>query len=160
WYGDTARYAGDISARDAAIEYFEVRRDEQGNEVDIPVPAMADPANYGRHASQDTHFLNFNIYAGDITELEHLRHDGLLDEKFQPIGPQALTLTQYLQQAAQQAAAAKANVSIRGPQGALDATGASFVPADTPLPYSVGLNNPTEHALGQIRIVTELDADL
>ena len=52
---------------------------------------------------------------------------------------------------------------MRGPQASLAATasnGTGYVPANTPLPYSIAFNNPANHALGQVRIVTELDADL
>jgi len=158
WYGDTAKWAGDPNALKDGIEYTEIRTDDQGNEVEIPVPKMADPAAFDRHAAQDTQFLNFNIFAGGSTELEYLRHIGVLDADFNPVAAQSLNLTQYLQQAAQQNADAQALISVRGPQGALAADGASFVPADTPLPYTVSFNNSTSHAVGQIRIVSQLDA--
>ena len=34
------------------------------------------------------------------------------------------------------------------------------MPSDTPLPYSISFNNPSNGALGQLRIVTELDPSL
>ncbi|UUZ69428.1 putative Ig domain-containing protein [Polaromonas sp. P2-4] len=160
WYGDTAKWAGDPDAAKAEVEYEEVRTDENGNEVYIPVPKMADAADFDRHAQQETQFLNFNVFAGGSTELEYLRHIGVLDANFNPVSAQALNLTQYLQQAAQQNADAQALISVRGPQGALAADGTSYVPAATPLPYTVSFNNSTNHAVGQIRIVSQLDADL
>ena len=160
WYGDTARTSVDPNALTAPIEYAEYRVDIEGNEVNVPVPAFADPNLFDRKATQDTHLVNFNVFAGSITELEYLRHQGLLDEKFRPIGPQALNLTQYLQQSAQQTAAAQSAASIRGPQGALDSVGNSYLPADTALPYSIAFNNPSERAVGELRIVTQIDADL
>ena len=69
WYGDTAKFAGDPSARKAGIEYIEYRRDDEGNEVEIPVPNMADPAAFNRHAQQQTHFLNFNVFAGGVDRI-------------------------------------------------------------------------------------------
>lgn len=160
WYGDTAKYAGDLSAAKAAIEYKEVRQDDEGDYAEIPVPVMADPADFDLNAAHETHFINFNIFAGGQTELEYLRHIGVLDDKFNPIGGQALNLTQYLQQAADQNAAAQALVSVRGPQAVLGEDGSAYVPAATPLPYTVSFSNPTETPAGQIRIVTQLDPDL
>lgn len=160
WYGDTAKWAGDPAAAVAPIEYLEYRADKEGNEVEIPVPALVDASTLNRNAAQETHFINFNVFAGSLTELEYLRRQGLLDPDFNPVGPQALNLTQYLQQAAQQLADSQSIASIRGPQGVLDAAGKAYVPADTPLPYSISFQNPSNRAVGQLRIVTQLDADL
>ncbi|MES2942355.1 MAG: hypothetical protein V4772_05745, partial [Pseudomonadota bacterium] len=159
WYGDTARYAGDASAVVAPIDYIENRTSADGA-VAIPVPKLANPSDYDQNAAQDTHFLSFNVFVGGRAEQEYLRHIGVLDENFDPIGAQALKLTQYLQQAAEQSAAANAIVSIKGPQAILDSSGNAYLPANTPLPYSIGFNNTTNSAVGQLRIVTELDADL
>ena len=160
WYGDTAKFAGDTSAVKNGIEYYELREDSDGNMVEVPVPKLADPAAFDINAAHDTHFINFNVFAGGNTELEYLRHIGVLDEKFRPVSAQALNLTQYLQQAAGQNAASNALISVRGPQAALGEDGSSYVPADTALPYTVSFTNPTEHGVQQLRIVSEIDADL
>jgi len=160
WYGDTAKYAGDPDAAKAMIDYIEVREDGEGGSVEIPVPVMAEPEAFELNASHDTHFINFNIFAGSRTELEYLRHIGVLDQEFNPVAGQTLNLTQYLQQAAQQNVAANALVSVRGPQAVLGDDGNSYVPADTALPYTVSFSNPTETPAGQLRIVTQLDANL
>ena len=159
WYGDTASYSGDAAATKSVIDYLEVRKTEDG-QIDSPVPKLADPAAYDQHAAQDTHFLNFNVFVGGRSEMEYLRHIGVLGQDFQPVGAQALNLTQYLQQAAAQTAAANAAVSVKGPQAVLGSTGNAYLPADTALPYSIAFNNTSNTALGQLRIVTDIDADL
>ncbi len=160
WYGDTARWAGDPIAAHAPVDYSETRHSDDGGEVEVPVPVAPKPADYDQHATQDTHFISFDVFAGGTAELEYLRHIGVLDEKFGPVGPQALNLTQYLQQAAQRAANAQVAVSVQGPQTVLTGGSTSYVPADYALPYTVSFSNPTEHPVGELRIVTELDADL
>ncbi len=160
WYGDTAKYAGDPDAVKVGIDYVETREDSEGNIVEIPVPKLADPQAFDMNAEQDTHFINFNIFAGGSTEFEYLRHIGVLDEKFNPVSAQALNLSQYLQQSAQQSADANALVSVRGPQAVTGSDGNSYVPADVALPYTVSFTNPTEAGVGQLRLVSEIDADL
>jgi len=160
WYGDTAKYAGDPDAAVVGIDYVETREDSEGNIVEIPVPKLADPQAFDMNAEQDTHFINFNIFAGGSTEFEYLRHIGVLDEKFNPVSAQALNLSQYLQQSAQQSADANALVSVRGPQAVTGSDGNSYVPADVALPYTVSFTNPSEAGIGQLRLVSEIDADL
>ncbi|WP_034607036.1 hypothetical protein, partial [Chitinimonas koreensis] len=156
WYGDTARYAGDPDAAKAPVEYIETRTDSQGYQAEVPVPAHADPAAHDRNATQKTHFLDFDVFAGSQAELEYLRYIGVLDADFNPVGPQALNLAQYLQQTAQQDAAS--TVAVRGPQGLPAADGQRYLPAGTPLPYTVSFGNPSQQPVGQLRIVSELDA--
>ena len=160
WYGDTARYGGDPAAVKAALEYTEVRQSGDAEIAEIPVPAMADPAAFDLNASHETHFINFNVFAGGKTELEYLRRIGVLDQDFNPVAGQALNLTRYLQQAAEQNAAASASISVRGPQAVVGANGESYVPADTALPYTVSFSNPTGTPAGQLRLVTQLDPSL
>ncbi|HET7864109.1 MAG TPA: putative Ig domain-containing protein, partial [Burkholderiaceae bacterium] len=160
WYGDTARYAGDTAARHAPVDYHDIRTTEDGDIVESPVPVAPNPADYDQHAAQDTHFISFDVFAGGLSELEYLRHIGVLDERFNPVGPQALNLTQYLQQAANRGSAAQAAVSVRGPQALPAANGSTYVPADYALPYTISFNNPGEHAVGELRLVTQLDADV
>jgi hypothetical protein len=63
WYGDTAAFAGDPEARAAPVDYDEYRQSLAGF-VEIPVPVVAERADYDRQASQATHFINFNVFAG------------------------------------------------------------------------------------------------
>ncbi|HRD91359.1 MAG TPA: hypothetical protein PK752_24335, partial [Accumulibacter sp.] len=161
WYGDSARYGGDPNAAKAEIDYTEVRQGgtyDQDVIAEIPVPVMADPADYPRNASHETHFLNFNIFVGGQSELEYLRHIGVLDGNFNPVPGQALNLTQYLQQAAEEKASAA--ISVRGPQAVLGADGKHYVPADTALPYTITFANPAETPAGQLRIITRIDPSL
>jgi len=160
WYGDTANYAGDPNAAKVGIDYCETREDSEGNFVEVPVPKLADANAFDMNAAQDTHFINFNIFAGGSTELEYLRHIGVLDAKFNPVSGLALNLSQYLQQTAQQSADANALVSVRGPQAVTGSDGNSYVPADVALPYTVSFANPAEAGVGQLRLVSEIDADL
>ena len=160
WYGDTARYAGDTQALVSPIEYQEVRYTQDGGEIYSPVPVMPTAAQYDQHATADTHFINFQVFAGGTAEMEYLRHIGVLDADFQAVGPQALNLAQYLQQAAANAANASAAVAVKVPQATLNAQGASYVPAGVALPYTVTFNNPSVTAQGQVRIVTQLDPSL
>ena len=160
WYGDTARYAGDAQAATAPVDYHEIREDDEGNYAEIPVPVAPDRADYDLGTSQETHFISFDVFAGGRAELEYLRHLGVLDAEFNPVGPQALNLTQYLQQAAAREAAANALIAVRGPQALPAADGLSYVPADYALPYTLSFTNPGEQAVGQLRLVTQLDADL
>ncbi|MDB5858608.1 MAG: hypothetical protein JWQ76_2297, partial [Ramlibacter sp.] len=148
WYGDTAAYAGDRNAVKAAIDHYEYRYDADGTEVQVPVPVLANPADYDLGAAGDTHFINFNIFAGGVAEQEYIAGLGITQ--------QALNLTQYLQQAA----ASNALASVLGPQGNVGADGAGYVPADVALPYTISFKNPSAGPAGQLRIVTELDADL
>ena len=159
WYGDTARYAGDALAAHAPVDYVESRKLSDGGEVYIPVPVAPNPADYDQNAAQDTHFISFDVFAGGQAELEYLRHIGVLDADFSPVGPQALNLTQYLQQAAASAADGAA-ISVRGPQALPGANGASYVPTDYALPYTVNFSNPSSSPVGEIRLVTQLDEDL
>jgi hypothetical protein len=148
WYGDTARFAGDNSAKKAIIDRVETRLPELGGEpVLSPVPAL-------RANSETGHSLNFNVFAGGTAELEYLRHLGLLDEKFRPVNAQALALTQYLTQS--QASQNNAVISVRGPQALPVADGKSYVPAQTNLPYRLQLNNVSTTPLGQIRLVSQM----
>ncbi|MDZ4255508.1 MAG: putative Ig domain-containing protein, partial [Sulfuritalea sp.] len=50
-------------------------------------------------------------------------------------------------------------ISVRGPQAAQGNDG-DYVPTATALPYTLSFSNPSEQPAGQLRIVTELDADL
>ena len=158
WYGDTARWAGDPQAKHAPYEYFEFREDDEGNFVEVPVPVAPARSDYQQNAAGNTQFISFHTFVGGISEMEYLRHIGLLDQNFNPIGPQALNLTQYLQQAASQASSQ--SISVQGPQVLPSSDGKGYVPADYALPYSISLNNPTPGPLGELRIVTQLDASL
>ncbi|MDZ4254036.1 MAG: CARDB domain-containing protein, partial [Sulfuritalea sp.] len=158
WYGDTASFAGDPSAIKVGIDHTEIRQGDTLNAdvvTEVPVPEMADPAAFDRNATADTHFVNFKVFAGGKAEMEYLRHIGVLDGEFKPVAGQSLNLTQYLQQAAQQNAAASAVISVRGPQAAQGNDG-DYVPTATALPYTLSFSNPSEQPAGQLRIVTEL----
>ncbi|MCM8597201.1 MAG: putative Ig domain-containing protein, partial [Candidatus Accumulibacter sp.] len=159
WYGDTAQYAGDASAARAPIAYQEVRQIQEGS-VEIPVPAMADPARLDFGSSQIARTVDFHLFVGARSELEYLRHVGVLDEDFRPLAGQPLDLGQYLQQAAARDATAVAPVRVRAPQAAPGEDGVAYVPADVSLPYSVSFSNPDETPVGQLRIVSQLDARL
>ncbi|MFN4116304.1 MAG: hypothetical protein ACK4F7_07375, partial [Inhella sp.] len=160
WYGDTARYAGDANAAHAPIDYHEIRETDDGTYVEVPVPVAPNPADYDQGARQGTHFISFDVFAGGRAEMEYLRHIGLLDADFQPLGPQALNLTQYLQQAASRERASGAAVAVRGPQALPAANGSTYVPTDYALPYQISFTNPGIAPLGQIRLVSQLDSDL
>ncbi|MBI3231049.1 MAG: fibronectin type III domain-containing protein, partial [Burkholderiales bacterium] len=56
--------------------------------------------------------------------------------------------------------ASTATISVKGPQAVLNAQGVSYVPAGIDLPYTLNFQNSTDHALGQVRIVTQLDSDV
>jgi hypothetical protein len=159
WYGDTARYAGDTQATKAPVDYYEYRKSDDG-EVYSPVPVAPNRADYDLGLSTETQFMSFDVFVGGLSELEYLRHIGILDANFNPVGAQSLNLTQYLQQAANRDAAAKAAISVRGPQTLPAADGSSWVPADYALPYSIAFTNPGQGAVGEVRLVTELDADI
>jgi hypothetical protein len=62
---------GKLAAR-APIDYVQVRRTDEG-EVEIPMPEMADAASYDLNAAQDTHFINFNVFAGGQSEAEYVQ---------------------------------------------------------------------------------------
>ena len=47
------------------------------------------------------------MFAGSLTELEYLRHIGVLDDQFKPVSQASLNLSQYLQFAALKNAAAQ-----------------------------------------------------
>ncbi|HEX8961620.1 MAG TPA: CARDB domain-containing protein, partial [Rhodocyclaceae bacterium] len=160
WYGDTAKYAGDPNAAKVATDHMETRTTSDGESVEVPVPVMADPAAFDQNATHDTHFLNFDVFAGGQAEMEYLRHIGLLDAEFNPLPAASLNLTQYLQQAAQQNVDSQAVIAVRAPQGAAAADGSAYVPAATALPYKLSFNNPSQQPAGQLRIVTQLDANL
>ena len=53
-----------------------------------------------------------------------------------------------------------ATIAVTGPQALPAANGASYLPADYALPYTLRFNNPTNAPVGEIRLVTQLDADL
>ncbi|MER2625129.1 MAG: putative Ig domain-containing protein, partial [Accumulibacter sp.] len=159
WYGDTAGYAGDTHAAQAPVDYLEVRQIPEGS-VEIPVPTLADAARFDFGASHATHFIDFNIFVGGQSELEYLRHIGVLDEDFKAVAGQALDLGRYLQQAAAETAAAATLLSVRGPQVLRGDDGQGYVPADTPLPFNITFSNPSETPAGQLRLVSQLDPSL
>ncbi|MFN9747507.1 MAG: putative Ig domain-containing protein, partial [Betaproteobacteria bacterium] len=160
WYGDTARWAGDADARRAPVDYEEVRDVGFYGQVFVPVPVAPDRAAYDRNARAQTHFVSFDVFAGGRAELEYLRHIGLLDQEFKPVGAPSLGLTQYLQALSSRGATATADLTVRGPQAVLSASGDSYVPADYALPYAIGFTNPGNNAVGELRLVTQLDQDL
>ena len=136
-------------------DYTEIRVTDDGEEVYIPVPRRAATVASHLTANKLPQVITVAAVSGSSTVTDYLRQLGARNAAAQP-----LNLTQFLQQAAQQNAAAQAMISVRGPQGASAADGSSYVPAGTPLPYTLSLNNTTGHAVGQVRIVTELDANL
>ncbi|MFO0444029.1 MAG: putative Ig domain-containing protein, partial [Betaproteobacteria bacterium] len=160
WYGDTARWAGDAAAQPAPVEYRVERRTADGESVFVPVHVAPDRAAFDRGARAGTHFISFDVFAGGRAELEYLRHIGLLDGDFKPVGVPTLGLTQYLQELSGRGSAVTGDVTVRGPQALLSASGDSYVPADYALPYAIGFTNPGGNAVGELRLVTELDADL
>jgi hypothetical protein len=160
WYGDTARYGGDPKAAKAPVDYLEIRETDDGDIVEIPVPVAPNPADYQRNARQDTHFISFDLFVGGQSELEYLRHIGLLDAEFRPVGPQALNLAQYLQQNGSTSSSDSATIAVQGPQKLPSADGSLFMPVGYALPYTVSFSNPGTAAVGQIRLISQLDADL
>lgn len=161
WYGDTAQYAGDPNAATGAIDHYETRTDSDGDEIEVPVPALANPADYAQHAGRTLQFENFRIFVGGQAQLEYLRDQGLLDDKFNPLPAKGLNLAQYLQLVARQSNVGDTAISVQGPQGqAMAADGSIYVPAATPLPYSFAFSNPGTQGVGQIRIVSQLDPNL
>jgi len=165
WYGDTSKWAGDPAATVAQIDHYVERVIlDTGEVIEVPVYKLVDVTTLDQHATQKTQVIDFNVFAGFEAEVEYLANQGLVtkgsNNQWVAVGAQALNLTQYLQLAAIHEAEASKTASIRGPQGIPDVSGTIFVPASTALPYSVGFNNPTNHALGQLRILTELDPSL
>ncbi|MDK2126935.1 putative Ig domain-containing protein, partial [Parachitinimonas caeni] len=151
WYGDTPQAL-------APVDYEEYRAADGGNAVAIsPVPVAPKAADYRTEAAHATHFLSLDVFAGGLAEMEYLRNIGLLDQDFKPIGPKALNLAQYLQQAAQNRAAETSTLSLRGPQVLPNADGVAHVPVATPLPYTVSFQNPTDAPAGELRIVSQID---
>ncbi|MFN9692346.1 MAG: hypothetical protein ACK550_00845, partial [Synechococcaceae cyanobacterium] len=160
WYGDTARYGGDPKAAQAPVDYLEIRETDEGDTVEIPVPVAPNPADYQRNARQDTHFISFDLFVGGRSELEYLRHIGLLDAEFRPVGPEALNLAQYLQQNGSTSSSDSTTIAVLGPQKLPSADGSLFMPVGYALPYKVAFRNPGAAGVGQIRLVSQLDADL
>ena len=158
WYGDTALHAGDKKAKVRDISHIEIREDDRGNYVESPVPKSPELAEFSRNATQKTHFLNFNVFAGGLSEMEYLRHIGMLDQKFKPLSPQALTLTQYLTQAAEQKGSTI--IHVQGPTAAAGSNGQAYLPANIDLPFTLKFSNTTAQPAGEIRLVTKIDANL
>lgn len=148
WYGDTAKWSGDPNAKIAEIDYMSSVRM-------MRVILLKCPYLKTRRLSKSvqwvkkTYFLDFNVYAGGKSELEYLRHIGQLDDEFKPIGPKALSLTQYLQQIAAQTS--KAAISVKGPRAIANSEGISFLPSGVSLPYQIAFNNTSEQNVKQIR---------
>jgi len=140
------------------VDYIEGRESADGDYVEVPVPKTPVAADYAQDAASKTQFVSFHTFVGGRAQLEYLRHIGLLDAKFQPIGPQALNLTQYLRQAA--AANGSQAVTVQGPQVLPASDGKGYVPANYALPYTINATNPSQGPVGELRIVTQLDADL
>ncbi|WP_410472980.1 hypothetical protein ACGTJS_04805 [Faucicola mancuniensis] len=158
WYGDTARYSGDPQAQKAPIDYYESRQDQESNFVEVPVFKSPTAESFDLNAAKDTYFLDFNVYAGSRSELEYLRHTGQLDNEFRPIGPKALSLTQYLMQLAQQNTGS--TVSIKGPKALANTEGVSYLPSGVSLPYQINFTNTSEQGVKQIRLVSQIDDSL
>ncbi len=157
WYGD-ARYTS--GSHLAENEYTEGRTGQQGEYVESPVPKMADQAGYDLGTSHKTHFFNFNVYVGNRSELEYLRHVGVLDQDFNPVEGQPLDLEKYLGLVGEGAEVDAAVISVKGPQPLLGEDGQSYVPSDTALPYTINFSNVSETPAGEIRITTKLDDNL
>ncbi|MBL8395672.1 MAG: hypothetical protein JNK99_13155, partial [Candidatus Accumulibacter sp.] len=156
WYGDTARYSGDPDARQAPVDYVEVRQSLDGT-VDVPVSHSAERGQFELAASHETHFVDFDVFVGGRSELEYLRHIGVLDGEFRPVTGQSLNLARYLQADARQSAGSSAALSVRPPQALRGTDGRAYVPRGTALPYSLVFTNPGENPAGELRIVSQLD---
>ncbi|WP_198080418.1 CARDB domain-containing protein, partial [Acinetobacter calcoaceticus] len=157
WYGDTSKWAGDPNALKAQIDYYELRQDDLGNSATSPVPKNITQEDLILNNESNTHFINFNIFAGDKAQSEYLRHIGLLDGEFRPIGAQALALSQYLQQ---MAAVNTDVIHVQGPSVMPHTDGKSYVPSETALPFKLNFQNTTEQSLHEIRLVTAIDEQL
>ncbi|WP_167370367.1 CARDB domain-containing protein [Acinetobacter genomosp. 33YU] len=99
WYGDTSKWVGDNDALKTKIDYYELRI-QPDKVIKIPVPKNITANDLILNNQDNKHYINFDVFVGNRSKLEYLRHVGLLDEKFDPIGVQALALNQYLQQMA------------------------------------------------------------
>jgi hypothetical protein len=159
WYGDTARHLGDASARQAPISYFETRQNRDGS-VAVPVPQLADRDRFDLDAAHETHFLDFSVFVGGQSELEYLRHLGVLDEEFRPVAAQALDFARYLPTSVDQAASESALLRVEGPQAQRGNDGRLHVGAGLALPYRLAFTNPVVSPAGELRIISQIDPNL
>ena len=157
WYGDTSKWAGDPEALKAKVAYYEIRTNDKGDSVEIPVSENITVEDLLLNNQGNPHFINFNVFVGDQSYLEYLRKLGLLDEDFNPVGAQALALKQYLQQ---MATVNDEVIRVQGPSVMPHTDGKSYVPAETALPYKISFQNSSETSLNQIRLVSQIDEQL
>jgi hypothetical protein len=115
-----------------------------------------------------THFINFNVFAGGLGELEYLRHIGVLDADFRPVPARRSTSRAICSRRPASlpdfaslrfcGSAACSACAARRRRSAKTATATS--PAATPLPYTIDFSNPGETPAGQLRLLSQLDAGL
>ncbi|HAY28075.1 MAG TPA: hypothetical protein DCY47_11380, partial [Candidatus Accumulibacter sp.] len=159
WYGDTARHIGDASARKAPVDYFETRQNRDGS-VAVPVPHLADRNRFDLGAAHASHFLDFSVFVGDRSELEYLRHVGVLDEDFRPVAAQSLDFARHLPTSVDLPASESALLRVRGPQAQRGSDGQLHVAAGVALPYQLAFTNPADSPAGQLRIISQIDPSL
>ncbi|EXI65626.1 MAG: rhombotarget A [Candidatus Accumulibacter adjunctus] len=159
WYGDTARHIGDASARTAPVDYFETRQNLDGS-VAVPVPQLADRDLFDLGATHETHFLDFSVFVGGRSELEYLRHVGVLDDDFRPVAAQALDFARYLPDAPEQPSGESSLLRVSGPQAMRGSDGRPHVAAGLALPYRIEFGNPVASPAGELRITSQIDASL
>ncbi len=147
WYGDAPNTI-------APLIGFDHRESLLCDSCDIPVPKTATLADFDLGLSHPTYLESVDVFS----PLTAAGTDATVDPLFASLAS-SNTLTALDLQALFAKSAQTSGATITGPSG----YGTSqFVPADVPLPYTVGFANPTDSttAANEVRVSTVLDSDL
>ena len=150
WYGD-------VPGTMAPLIGYDHREDPNDNcECEIPVPQTPTASEFDLGLSHPTYFQSVNVFAPFTgTSTAAILSDPLFASLASSNTLTALSLQALFAQVAQTVAAA----TITGPSGYGDS---QYVPAGTPLPYTVDFSNPSDSttAANEVRIETTLDDNL
>jgi hypothetical protein len=149
WYGDAPGTITDLLGVD-------MRETQLCGEYGIPVPVQGNYADYNLALSHPTYFQSINIFSPFSSSSSVTSTDPGFSSLASSNQLTLLELQKLFEQIAQNS---NNGAAIVGPNG----YGAEqFLPANTPLPYTIKFANPSgaASAAEQVRISTVLDADV
>src|SRR5205814_366740 len=147
WYGDTPQKMAELAG-------YDHRESLECGSYDIPIPAVPKLEDFDLGLSHPTYVEAFNVFSPWLGFDPNV---ALPD--FASVAADSDITPLALQSLFEQAAQSQGAASISGPQGY---GSEQYVPAGTPLPYTIRFTNPAAAATtaNEIRIVSQLDPSL
>ncbi|MBI3350329.1 MAG: putative Ig domain-containing protein, partial [Burkholderiales bacterium] len=149
WYGDMPGTITDLLGVD-------MRESQDCGEYGIPVPVSGNYGDYNLALSHPTYFQSINIFSPFSSSSSVTSTDPGFSSLASSNTLTLLDLQKLFEQIAQNS---NNGATLVGPNG----FGAEqFLPANTPLPYTIKFSNPAgaDSAADQVRVSTVLDGDL